>query len=347
MQQCTVAEMQAGNRFEGFLLVRNADQRTSSNGKKYLDMTLSDKTGDVNAKNWNESALPPEIGSVIKVRSQLQEYNGRLQMKIDLMRPSTPADDVDLRQLLICAPRTSDDMLQEIYDTIDAMHTEDLQKIVREMLRMTGDQLEYYPAAQRMHHAERSGLLHHTTSMLRSAKALLPNYPFLNSDLLLSGVIIHDLSKVVEMQSDERGNVSDYTTKGLLLGHLVHGVVQIEEAARRTGVSSEYVLLLQHMVISHHEKPEFGSPRPPMFPEAQMLHMIDDMDAKMNEMEGVMRRTLPGAFSEKIWSLDRRLYHPDLPETVQGEAAEAEAEAAPAKPQRVSSADAYDGILKR
>ena len=95
-----------------------------------------------------------------------------------------------------------------------------------------------------------------------------------------------------------------------MLGHLVHGLAQLREAARRAHVTGAYVLLLSHMIISQHGLPEHGSPRPPMFPEAEMLHLLDDMDAKMNEMEGVLRRTPAGAFSEKIWTLDRRLYHP-------------------------------------
>ena len=130
------------------------------------------------------------------------------------------------------------------------------------------------------------------------------------------------------MLSDEAGNVTDYTAQGLLLGHLVDGVAQVRTAAQNAGVQDdECVLLLSHMVISHHGIPEFGSPRAPMFPEAEMLHMIDDMDAKMNEMETVQKRTPAGAFSEKIWSLDRRLYHPNYPADTQDTGA------------------AYDGLL--
>lgn len=357
MQQITVSSMVKDTRFEGFLLVRSADQRTSSNGGKYLDMTLSDRTGDVNAKVWDPNAQPPESGSVLKVRAALQEYNGRLQMKVEKMRAALPEDQVDLSRLITCAPQTPEEMLKEIHDTIDSMKIVDLQLICREMLAMTGEKLTYYPAAQRMHHAERSGLLHHTTSMLRTAKGILPNYPFLNADLLLAGIIVHDLSKVVEMKSDEKGNVNDYSATGLLLGHLVHGVMQISEAARRCNVNSEYVLLLEHMVISHHDKPEFGSPRPPMFAEAQMLHMIDDMDAKMNEMESILRRTAPGVFSEKIFSLDRRMYHPVMEGFGEEEEEKVEKEvpqSAPAarreehpraRTERPDAQKAYEGLL--
>ena len=310
MLQPTVASLSRDAKFEGFLPVRNAEQRTSANGGKYLDMTLCDTTGDMNCKMWDGTVPPPKQGSVVKVRATVQEYNGRLQMRIERLRSPGPEDDVDVARLMPCAPETPESMLGEINRTIDQMKTPELQAILRELIAMCGDRLTYYPAAQRLHHAERSGLLHHTLSVLRAAERLLPLYPFLDGDLLRAGAIAHDLSKTAEFISDEAGNVSDYSAEGQLLGHLVHGVAQVREAARRANVTGEYVLLLSHMVISHHGEPDHGSPRPPMFAEAEMLHMLDDLDAKMNEMEGVMRRTPAGALSEKIWSLDRRLYHP-------------------------------------
>lgn len=310
MTQPTVLSLTKDMKFTGFLMVRMAEQRQSSKGDKYLDMTLGDATGDLNAKVWDGKAEPPQTGSVIKVRATVQEYNGRLQFRVEQMRKPQPEDDVDMSQLTLCAPEKPEVMLQQIESTVDAMETEDLKKILRELIGACREKLMYYPAAQRLHHAERSGLLHHMTTMLRTADALLTVYPFLNGDLLRAGVIAHDLSKTTEMVSDEAGNVRDYSTEGLLLGHLVQGVSEVRAAADRAGVTGEYVLLLSHMVISHHGTAEFGSPRPPMFPEAEVLHMIDDLDAKMNEMEAVMKRTPQGVFSEKIWSLDRRLYHP-------------------------------------
>ncbi len=310
MNQQAVAAFKKDDKFEGFLLARAAEQRQSANGSRYLDMTLCDKTGDVNAKMWDGTVEPPKGGAVVKVRATVQEYNGRLQLRVEKMRPTQPGDEMDVSLLMPCAPEKPEIMLKRINDVIDQMKTPELQKILRELLSAAGDKLSYYPAAQRLHHAERSGLLHHMTSMLSAAEALLTVYDFLDADLLKAGVIAHDLSKISEMISDEAGNVSDYSEEGLLLGHLVRGVAEVQAAAQRAGVSGEYVLLMEHMVISHHGTPEFGSPRAPMFPEAEALHMLDDFDAKMNEMEGVIRRTPVGAFSEKIWSLDRRLYHP-------------------------------------
>ena len=336
MEQPTVAAFTKDLKFEGFLLVRTSEQRASSNGSKYLDMTLCDRTGDINAKVWDGTIQPPKVGGVIKVRAQVTEYNGRLQLRVNKLREAQE-EEFDMSLLVPCAPQPPRDMLREITDTVDAMQNVTLQKLVREMLAMAGDQLIWFPAAQRLHHAERSGLLHHTSTMLRNAKAVLQVYDWLDSDLVYAGVIVHDLSKIREMKADETGNVNDYTTEGLLLGHLVRGVTQVREAARRAGIpeDEEYVLLLEHMVISHHGEAEYGSPRPPMFPEAEMLHWLDLLDARMNDMQGIVRRTPAGAFSEKIWSLDRRVYHPHYA----GEPAE-EAPAEDAADDR-----AYQGLL--
>ena len=291
MDQTAVAAFEKDMKFEGFLLARSSEQRASSNGSKYLDMTLCDRTGEINAKMWDGTVTPPKTGAVVKVRAQVTEYNGRLQLRINKVREATE-DEYDVSFLVPCAPYPAEQMLGEITDTVAAMKNGVLRGIVGEML------------------------------------------------LLYAGVIVHDLSKISEMKSDEAGNVTDYTTDGLLLGHLVRGVTQVREAARRLDVpeDDEYVLLLEHMVISHHGEAEFGSPRPPMFPEAEMLHWIDLVDARMNEMNGILRRTPAGAFSEKIWSLDRRVYHPRYTKETE--------ETKPEKPQKRPDADAaYQGLL--
>lgn len=312
MEVMGIATVEKDTRFEGYLLVRQSEQRAAQNGSRYLDMTLGDKTGEVNAKVWDGAVPPPPVGTILKVRGLMQEYNGRNQFRVEKMREAAEGDDVDIAQLTLSAPKKPEVMLKQIHDAIDNMANEDLQKICREMLRLAGDALHYFPAAQKLHHAERSGLLHHTTGMLDLCDAILPVYPFLNADLLRAGVILHDLSKITEMKSDEYGNVSDYSAEGLLLGHLVRGVSQVNKAAENVDVSGEIVLLLEHMIISHHGEAEYGSPRKPMFAEAEMLHWIDLVDARMNEMNGIELRTPKGAFSEKIWSLDRRVYHPTI-----------------------------------
>ena len=148
------------------------------------------------------------------------------------------------------------------------------------------------------------------TELLRAAEAICEIYPTLDGELLAAGVILHDLCKITEMKADAIGLVSDYTAEGMLIGHLVQGVSELARCGRELNVRPELLMMLEHMILSHHDLPEYGSPKPPMFPEAEVLHWIDLLDARMNEMEGIMARVPAGAFSEKIWSLDRRMYHP-------------------------------------
>ena len=312
MENYTVCQLQKDMRYEGFLLIRSAEKRKDSKGNDYVDMNLTDRTGEINCKiwNWDPGADAPVAGSPVKVRGLIQEYNGRLQLRVEKWRPATDEDPVDMNSLVPCAPRKPEEMLQEIRETIDAFENEDLRKLAQGMLEIAGERLAWFPAAQRMHHAERSGLLHHTTDMLRLARNLLEVYPWLNRDLLLAGVIIHDLGKIEEMKSDRTGNVTDYTRDGQLLGHLVRGITNLNRVAEKAGVTGEALVLLEHMLLSHHGESEYGSPKPPMFPEAEALHWIDILDARMNTMKTATDKTPPGAFSEKIFSLDRRIYHP-------------------------------------
>ena len=310
MEQQRICDLTKDQRFEGFVLVRMSEQRTGNNGGKYLDMSLADRFGEVSAKLWDGNVAPPPVGTVIKVRGSTLEYNGRLQLRVEKLRALDSSDDVDMQQLTPCAPEAPEEMMAEIIKTVEEMKSEPLVRITKEILRRYAEQVLYYPAAQKIHHAERSGLLHHTTGMLRTAKAVLPVYSWLNSDLVYAGVILHDMCKVDELESDSLGVVRDYTEDGLLLGHLVLGVARIQQAADTLGISGEPVSLLQHMLLSHHGEEAYGSPRKPMFPEAELLHWLDLLDARMNEMQAALTKVKPGVFSEKIWSLERRLYHP-------------------------------------
>lgn len=307
-QQPQLATMIKGQVFDGFLLTRSAVQRTSSNGGKYLDMTLCDISGEVNAKMWDGLTPPPAVAQVIRLRGMMQEYNGRPQLRVDKMRPAAENDDYDMNCLTPCAPLPPENMLDYILQRVDAIADEELRALVRKRLEECGDKLRYYPAASKLHHAERSGLLHHTSTMLRTAAAICEIYTTLDADLLAAGVILHDLCKITEMAADEIGMVSDYTAEGMLVGHLVQGVAELARCGRELGVRAETMLLLEHMILSHHDLPEFGSPKKPMFPEAEVLHVLDLLDARMFEMNRALANIQPGKFTERIWSLDRKLY---------------------------------------
>ena len=306
MNPMLLSDIKRDDRFEGFLIVRTAEQRASSNGKNYLDMTLADRSGSINAKMWDGTVQPPVAGSIVKVRATGNEFNGRMQLRVEKIRAAEKKDEVDMSSLIPCAPYDPKAMLAEVIRTADHIADKDLRLIVCALLDRAGDKLLTFPAAKQMHHAERSGLLHHMTTMLKSARAILTVYPQLNESLLLAGVIVHDLAKIDEMEADTLGLVTEYSIDGKLLGHIVRGVVNIQTAAEKTGASLKKAMLLQHMILSHHGIPEYGSPMAPKFPEAEVLHTIDTLDARLYEMDEALGRAIPGGFSEKVWGLDNR-----------------------------------------
>ena len=306
-EQPQLAGMIKDQPFDGYLLVRQAQQRTSASGNKYLDMTLCDISMEVNAKMW-DGTPPPPSGQVIRLRGKMQEYNGRPQLKVEKMRLLVESDDVDMSVLAPCAPRPANEMLDEILNRVDAFSDHELKSLVLMRLEECGDKLSYYPAASKLHHAERSGLLHHTSTMLRGAAAICEIYPTLDADLLAAGVILHDLCKITEMDADITGVVSDYTAQGMLIGHLVQGVSELDRCGRQLKVRAELLMMLEHMILSHHDLPEYGSPKPPMFPEAEVLHVLDLLDARMFEMNRELQAAQPGGFTDRVWSLERKLY---------------------------------------
>ena len=306
--QPQLAEMIKGQVFDGYLLVKSASQRTSSNGSKYLDMTLCDISGEVNAKMWDSLTLPPDVAQPVRLRGVMQEYNNKAQLRVDKMRDVTDQDDIDMAALIPVAPYPADEMLGYIAERVSRIKDDSLRALVSARLDSYGERLMYYPAATRLHHAERAGLLHHTGTMLRTAEAVCGIYTTLDSDLLAAGVILHDLCKITEIAADELGMASDYTREGMLIGHLVQGVAELNRAGRELGVREELLQMLEHMVLSHHDLPEYGSPKPPMFPEAEVLHTLDLMDARIFEMNRALATVQPGCFTERIWSLERKLY---------------------------------------
>ncbi len=306
MNETTVAALQKDEKFEGFLLVRTAEQRMSNAGKGYLDMTLGDRSGNISAKMWDGTVTPPPAGSVVKVRATGNEFLGRIQLRVEKIRVAEPDDIIDLALLVPSAPHEPEQMMAEVTETIDGMTDDNLAKLTRALIERAGEKLLLFPAAKQMHHAHRGGLLYHVTTMLKAAKALLGVYDYLNADLLLAGVIIHDLGKLTEMEADDLGGVTDYTTDGKLIGHIVRGVVDIQLAGDAAGVDAATIQIMQHMVLSHHGIPDFGSPVAPKFPEAEVLHTLDTLDARLYEMNEALARALQGGFSDKVWGLDNR-----------------------------------------
>ena len=313
-----IVDFKAGDEIQSFFILRAMNIKTSSNNKKYLDMTLADKTGEINAKLWNiengEDAIY-KAGQLVKVRGTVTLWQNTLQFKITKMRLTEEADDVDVVDYVPAAPISAQDMYDEVMSFVNRIEETDIKSIVSKIYDMYKEPLMTAPAAKSNHHAVRSGLLYHMLRMLRSAEVLCGVYPNLNADLVYAGVLLHDIEKINEMNADDLGIVSEYTFDGQMLGHIIMGVKTIERVALEVDAKHETAMLLQHMVLTHQYEPEYGSPKKPMIPEAEMLHYLDMIDARMYDMNRVYDSMEVGEFSDPVFVLDRRrLYKSSLHE---------------------------------
>lgn len=313
MEDKRISDFVVGEEIQGFFIIKALNVKTSSNNKKYLDFTLADKTGEVNAKLWDVKDNFEELyktGILVKIRGTVTSWQNNTQLKVTRIRIANDEDNISITDYVPSAPYDANDMYSELEMTINNFKNDELRRLLLAIVEEYQEKLLTAPAAKSNHHAIRSGLLYHLKRMIQTGKALCQVYTHVDEDLLIAGIILHDMEKINEMVSDNLGIVSEYSREGQLLGHIIMGVKKIDEVAKRLGVDNELSLVLQHIVLSHHYEPEFGSPKKPMLPEGELLHYIDMIDARMYDMELAYRDTNPGEFTQPIWVLDkRRLYN--------------------------------------
>ena len=301
-----------------FFMVKSISVKTGSTGKLYLDVTLGDKTGEINGKKWDVGASDHLLKEkdMVKIIAHVTEFNSQLQLKIQRIRravpESNPDDVLDMGDFVKAAPEDPMEMYNYILDICESMEDKDYKALSLRVLEDNKEKLMYYPAASKNHHAELGGLLYHTKRMLMNGERVCEVYTGLNRDLVLSGVIMHDMQKIFEIDANTDGMASGYSFEGQMLGHIVMGVKYVDKLALELDFPSEKRIMMEHMVLSHHYEPEYGSPKKPLFPEAEVLHYLDILDARMYDMEEALKTTEPGGFSDRIWTLDnRRIYNPE------------------------------------
>lgn len=304
-----IGEYAIGDSFDGFMLIKSATKGTASNGKPFLTLFFVDATGEIDAKLWDASVEDTEIFTeekVVKIVGDINEFRGKAQMRIKSIRPAQVTDGVRVSDFLEKSPIDKEILQEQMMEAIFEMNNPNLQRIVRAFVKKYNEDLFIYPAASRNHHAYVSGLAYHVVSMLKIAKQLCEIYPELNKDLLYAGIILHDVGKIHELS----GAVStSYTLEGTLLGHISLMVAEIKEVADELNIDSEEVVILQHLVLSHHGKAEWGSPKAPLVREAEILHFIDIIDAKVNMLNRALDKTKPGEFTERLFAMDNRSFY--------------------------------------
>lgn len=304
-----IRDYEIGESFDGFLLIKEARKGTASNGKPFLTLFFTDATGEIEAKLWDAKPEDEEKYTekkVVKIAGDINEFRGQAQLRIKSIRLAQATDGVRISDFLEKAPIAKDELQEKITEAIFEMKNPNIQRIVRAFVKKYQDKLFDYPAASKNHHAYVSGLAHHIVTMLQIARSLCDIYPQLNKDLLYAGVILHDIGKIHELSGPV---ATSYTVEGTLLGHITIMVSEIEEMAKQLDITGEEVVVLQHIVLSHHGYPEWGSPKRPQVMEAEILHFIDLIDAKVNMLIRALDKTKPGEFTERLFALDHRPFY--------------------------------------
>lgn len=305
-----IKDLTDGTEFESQFLIVAATKGITNQGRTYLNLTLQDATGTMEAKKWDlaegdETTF--QAGNVVALSGAALDYRGHLQIKVYEAEPLS-LDQIDVTRFVPSSPVPEKVLEDELRADIDALHDSDLKTLTKYLLNQHKSAYLTYPAAVRNHHNFASGLLYHSVCMARLAQKICDLYPNVNRDYVVAGALLHDLGKVIELSGPV---ATRYTDEGKLLGHISIMAGEIRVAAKTLNITSETPVLLEHMILSHHTKPEFGSPIPPLTREAIVLAAIDDFDAKMNIVDKAEEGIMPGEWTDRVFALDNRsLYVP-------------------------------------
>ena len=307
MSKQFVSEIKDRDPVNAVFLVKDKILAMAKNGKPYMNLRLMDKSGDIEAKVWDNTELLDkqfDKNDFVTVRGKASVYMNKMQVVIaEIVK--VPEEQVVLADFLPESPRDAAEMRQELIDTVAALGNPHLKGLMEAFLADEPFMRLYSqaPAAKGMHHVYLGGLLEHSLSLVKLTKVIVPLYGGINEDLLTVGALLHDVGKIYEM-SFERA--FDYTDAGKLLGHITIGVELVDEKIRQVeGFPRELALLLKHMLLSHHGQYEYGSPKRPKTIEATILNYLDDLDSKIN---GIRAHIAKETASTSRWTAHHRLY---------------------------------------
>lgn len=317
-----IAELQAGQRIEDdVFLVRSKDLRTTSQGNLYIHAVLVDRTGQLVARAWQASqemfeAIPE--GGFVRLKGRVENYKGNPQFIIDGIRAAEPGS-YEIGDFLAASEHDVDAMFERLREILRGIKNPDLLALVGEFIN-DGPLMERFkrsPAALNLHHAYIGGLLEHTLALLELALVVIPRYPKLSLDLVLTGLFLHDIGKTAELSCD--ADIA-YTEEGQLIGHITQAVLWIDQKISVLQEHNERKFpdrlrwVLKHLVLAHHGKYEFGSPRLPAMPEAIAIHHLDNLDAKVHQFLSAIEndRDPESSWTEYQRALETRVYKPDV-----------------------------------
>ncbi|MDY3041237.1 3'-5' exoribonuclease YhaM family protein [Streptococcus pluranimalium] len=310
-----INQMKKDELFEGFYLIKKAELRKTRAGKDFLAMTFQDDSGEISGNLWDAQSHNVETftaGKVVYMEGRREVYNNTPQVnqiKLRLPEDGEPNDPADFKEK---PPVNVADVKEYLEQMVFKIENATWQRIVRALYRKYHQEFFTYPAAKTNHHAYESGLAYHTATMVRLADAIGDIYPELNKSLLFAGIMLHDLAKVIELSGPDN---TEYTVRGNLIGHIALIDEEITKVITELNIDDtrEEVTVLRHIVLSHHGLLEYGSPVRPKIMEAEIIHMIDNIDAEMMMMTTALSRIGEGEMTARLFALDNRsFYKPKL-----------------------------------
>ena len=302
-----IAEFEDHEHIEGQFLLGNVSKGVNANGGAYLSVELRDASGQIIGKKWDATPLDEQlfiVGNVIRVVGETNKYKEQLQLKV-LSAELVPLDEIDIEKFVKAPPVAKEELIRRFNAHVDSIKNEDCQKLIKYMIDKFGEKIFSYPAAVSIHHEYSSGLLMHSVSMADLAAYLCPIYEA-DHDLMVTGCLLHDLGKIIELEGPI---VYKYSLEGKLLGHISIMAAELRKAAQELNLTSETPLLLEHMILSHHGQLEFGSPVMPITKEALLLSLIDNLDSKMVVVNKALSEVEEGNFTNKVFPLDNRSFY--------------------------------------
>lgn len=295
--------LEDGGDFDGYLLVKSCDVCISSNGGNYLNATLQDVSASISARKWSIEQGDKELFSnnnIIRVVGKIFKYKNVNQLKIEEAY-KVDKKSLDLNDFYPSCPCSDKELEEDLNKMINLIEDEDIKKLVSTVILENKEKYMTYPAAISIHHAYKGGICYHSLSIAKNALSIANNYPQLNKDYLIAGSLLHDIGKTVEMNGI---NSTSYTLQGNLEGHISIGAEMVKSCGEKIHTPEFKLTVIVHMILSHHGSAEFGSPIPPRTPEAFVLHLLDEMDAKLFVLNNALKDLNVGDFSNRLLALD-------------------------------------------
>lgn len=300
----TLKEMTEGTN-EVCALIKGITEKKTRSNKPYVTLTLADKSGEINANFWNNTkeSVGVSVGELVLAELEAAPYNGAMSYTVKRLQNAAGVEDVDISDFVASAPVSPAKIFKRCMDEVDNMNDKEIAALVRTIYENNKEKLLRHSAAKTIHHNVIGGLLWHVYRMVEVAKSPCAIYENIDKDVVMAGVLLHDIGKIKELDTDPMG-VTTYTNAGMLFGHVFMGAEMVRDCGIMLGMPAHKIDAITHIILSHHGKKEWGAVVEPATSEAYMVHAIDVLDSKMYVYEKVTKDLEPETYSDRQYGLE-------------------------------------------